>query len=223
MECPLLLRPSRLSLLAAATIIVMNATPTLAESVTLTWAAPGDDSLMGRAARYDLRYSIQPLSSANFGLATAAPNLPSPAPPGSIETVTIAALDPGQTYYFAIRVADDAGNWSTLSRVIQRAVRGVADVVTQPALRFSPPGPNPARAETRFRFELPGPMRVRVAVFDVGGRRVRTLMDESRGAGTGDLAFDLRDEGGSPLAQGIYLVRAQLGGTAITRRLVVAR
>ena len=99
----------------------------------------------------------------------------------------------------------------------------VAGAEVTPVLRFSAPWPNPAREGTQFRLELPGPMRVQVEVFDVGGRRVRTLLDEPRGAGIKNLTFDLRDDHGSRLAQGIYLVRARLGEAAIMRRLVVTR
>jgi hypothetical protein len=63
---------------------------------------------------------------------------------------------------------------------------------------------------------------VRVQVFDISGRVVRLLADETLDAGTQELAFDLRDDRGLRLAPGVYLVRAWLGSTVFTRRLVVA-
>ena len=35
-------------------------------SVTLIWTAPGDDSLTGTATRYDIRYSLFPITDENF-------------------------------------------------------------------------------------------------------------------------------------------------------------
>ena len=223
MECALSLRMPFLSLVAFAALSVILVTSCVAGSVTLTWSAPGDDSLTGRASRFDLRYSLQLLTPANFSQAASAAGLPAPGPPGTVESVRIDGLTTGQTYYFAIKSDDDAGNWSVMSNVITRQPQDVAGVGDTPALGFSAPWPNPAREGTHFRLELPVPMRVAVEVFDVGGRRVRTLLDEARGAGLENLTFDLHDDRGSRLAQGIYMVRARLGETAILRRLVITR
>jgi hypothetical protein len=215
------LRIRFLRLLAIASTDVLIVTTSMAASVTLLWTAPRDANLTGCATRFDLRYSPQMITSANFSQATAAVNLPSPGPPGSTQSTTINLLQPGTTYYFAIKSADEVDNWSAMSNVVSRTPQAVAGVEDEPVLRFSAPWPNPAREKTQFRLELPGPMQVRVELFDVGGRRVRTLLDESRGAGTSNLTFDLRDEHGQRLAQGIYLVQARLGESVITRRLVV--
>jgi hypothetical protein len=217
------LRRQFLSLFALVSFAVIGGTTSLASSVTLSWLAPGDDSLSGRASRFDLRYSIMTITPGNFSLATAAVNLPSPGLPGSIQSARVDALLSGRLYFFALKTADEASNWSAMSNVVVRVPQDVAGIEVTPVVRFSAPRPNPAREGTRFSLELPGPMQVRVEVFDVGGRRVRTLLDEPRGAGLNDLAFDLRDEYGSRLAQGIYLVRARLGEAVVTRRLVVTR
>ena len=217
------LRRPFFSLLAIAFLSVTLVTTCLAASVNLMWSAPGDDSLTGRATRFDLRYSHQLITAANFDQATAAVNLPSPGPPGTAESVNIAGLLVGQIYYFAIKTVDDAGNWSLMSRVVPQVPQEVAGVEDATRLAFSAPWPNPARSGAQFRLELPGSMPVRVEVFDIGGRRVRTLLDETRGAGVENLSFDLRDDHGSRLAQGLYLVRARLGDAEFMRRVVVAR
>jgi hypothetical protein len=212
-----------LSLVALAALPVISVTTCLAGSVALTWSAPGDDSLSGRASSYDLRYSNQLITAGNFSLATAAVNLPSPGLPGSTQSATVDALLSGRVYYFAIKSVDHANNWSAMSNVVARWPSMVTEAKVAPELRFSAPWPSPAREVTQFRLELPGPMQAQVEVFDLGGRRVRTLLDEPREAGIKNLTFDLRDEHGSRLAQGIYLVRARLGEATFTRRLVITR
>ena len=62
-----------------------------------------------------------------------------------------------------------------------------------------------------------------VEVFDVAGRRVRLLDDSRRPSGSDHLSFDLQDDRGVRLAEGLYLVRAKLGDSVFTRRLVVTR
>jgi hypothetical protein len=217
------LRRRLFSLIAIAPISIIHVTTCPADSVTLTWSAPGDDSLSGRAARYDLRYSSQTITSGNFGQATAAANLPTPGLSGSTEYARVEALLSGQLYYFAIKSADSANNWSVMSNVILRWPSAVTESRAALALHFSTPWPNPARERAQFRLELPGPMQVRVEVFDVGGRHIRTLLDEPREAGIRNLTFDLRDERGAQLSQGTYLVRARLGAATFMRRLTITR
>lgn len=89
-------------------------------SITLTWTAPGDDGNQGQASQYDLRYSLNPITNNNWNQATPVQNPPSPQPAGSAESFTVTNLDPGTTYYFAIKVADEVPNWSGLSNVVSR-------------------------------------------------------------------------------------------------------
>jgi hypothetical protein len=84
--------------------------------VTLQWTAQGDDGANGRAARYDLRYSTNPITDLTTFLSAAqVAGEPSPQTAGSTETIEV-SLPPG-TYYFAIRTTDEVGNDSGLSNV----------------------------------------------------------------------------------------------------------
>jgi len=90
-----------------------------ASSITLTWTAPGDDGNTGRASYYDLRCSTSPITEANWDSATGVP-IPAghPLPAGYTETMGFSGLLPGTTYYFALKTADEARNWSGLSNVV---------------------------------------------------------------------------------------------------------
>src|SRR2546428_714156 len=90
------------------------ATPT---SVTVNWTTPGDDGLSGTASQFDLRYSTSPITSTNWGSATAVSGLPSPASSGTAQGYVVKNLSREVTYYFAMRTTDDAGNTSALSNV----------------------------------------------------------------------------------------------------------
>lgn len=89
-----------------------------ANTITLTWTAPGDDLDVGTASLYDLRYSNSPITEANWGQATRAIGEPTPKVAGSTETFTVTGLYPDTLYYFAIKAADEIPNWSALSPVI---------------------------------------------------------------------------------------------------------
>jgi len=98
-------------------------------SVSLTWTAPGDDSITGTAAQYDLRYSTVAITSSNFAAATRWTGTPTPAAAGNPQTVTVAGLLPSTTYYFAIKTADEVPNWSVLSNVISRTTLAAPDLI----------------------------------------------------------------------------------------------
>ena len=214
---------SRTLVLLAAITVFSSAwvRPSSADAVALIWTAPGDDGLSGTASRYELRYSTQVITPENFLRAALAVALPAPQASGTRQTYILSGLQPQMPYYFAIRAVDEAGNWSALSNVATRAPTQIAGDVAELGLAFSVPWPNPARDQARFECLLPEAAHMGVEVFDVTGRRVRRLADETRPAGPQDLAFDLRDDHGLRLASGVYLVRARLGTEVFTRRLVI--
>jgi len=86
-------------------------------SVVLTWTAPGDDSLAAKAAVYDIRYSTTLITASNWSTATAFGNPVAPAVAGVEQCDTVTGLSATTKYYFAIRTADEASNWSGLSNV----------------------------------------------------------------------------------------------------------
>ena len=101
-------------------------------SVNVTWTAPGDDSLSGTATQYDLRFATTAITAGNFASATRVTGVPAPGAPGASENYTVTGLQPATTYWFAIKTADDTGNWSLVSNVISRATSAAPDV-TRPA------------------------------------------------------------------------------------------
>ena len=203
------------------------ASPTPAQSlfdVELQWTAPGDDSLTGIATQYDLRLHTRRMLEPSFMAGYRVPT-PVPGPPGTQERVRISGLQPGTLYYFAIRTADERGNWSKISNVPYKLTPStVVGVGPEPlTIGFSHPWPNPARASVNFIMTLSEPTDVLVEVFEITGRRVRTVAQGERGAGTQTLTWDLRDDAGRPQGAGVYFARAQVGGTRFVRRIVVTR
>jgi len=71
--------------------------------VTVQWTAVGDDSLTGTATSYDLRMSTSAITAANFSSATALTGEPTPAAPGTLQSVTVRGLSRQVTYWFAIK------------------------------------------------------------------------------------------------------------------------
>lgn len=92
----------------------------LASCVTLTWTAPGDNGMDGTATRYAICYSTSEISEQTWGEATAVKYPPRPKPSGTVQRFTVAGLEPGVVYYFALKSADEKNNWSPISNLIAR-------------------------------------------------------------------------------------------------------
>lgn len=90
------------------------------------------------------------------------------------------------------------------------------------AIALAPPSPNPlVRGEARFRFTLAARGPARLAVHDISGRRVATLVDGETAAGTHEARWNGRDASGAAAASGVYIVSLSAGGRVVTRRLTL--
>ena len=83
--------------------------------------------------------------------------------------------------------------------------------------------PNPFRETTAFRFALPDPARVALAVFDASGQRVWETPEREMGAGEHALIWTGRDVHGSRVPAGTYFVRLRAGDLDRTERFVLLR
>lgn len=83
--------------------------------------------------------------------------------------------------------------------------------------------PNPTRGAQTYVLELARPERVQAHIFDATGRVVRRLPGVDLSAGTFSLHWDSHDEAGHLVADGRYYLELQLGGTRVSRPLVVSR
>ena len=138
-------------------------------SITLTWTAPGDDGKFGRAFQYDIRYAEEPITEATWEQAIKCEGGPEPQLPGSIQSFVVTGLLSGKSYYFAMRTADEAGNWSSLSNVATIGYGGKTVEVPEGLLIRH--GPNPVSPEgCVFWLNLPDDaVEATLKVFDVDG------------------------------------------------------
>ena len=104
----------------------------------------------------------------------------------------------------------------------QSAVTDVAQrrAVTLPAISSLP---NPFRRETRVLFTLARPEMGRVDVRDVGGRRVRTLLEGPLAAGAQAVVWDGADDAGRPLPSGVYIIHVRAGAASLRHPVVLRR
>lgn len=99
-----------------------------------------------------------------------------------------------------------------------RAPAANASGVLPERLALSEAAPNPFAGRTTLRIALPEASPVRLAVYDVLGRQVATLLDSTLEAGPHEVAFDA-----AGLPAGLYLARLDAGDRTLTRTITLAR
>ena len=83
--------------------------------------------------------------------------------------------------------------------------------------------PNPFNPSTNIGFRISEFGFVKLAIFDVSGRLVKTLVNENRGPGEYDVNWDATDEAGRKVTSGPYLYRLEAAGLGSTKKLLVIR
>ncbi len=88
---------------------------------------------------------------------------------------------------------------------------------------LSPGYPNPFNASTLLRFQTALAGKAALEIYDLLGQRVRVLADEELAPGAYQRLWDGRDQGGRPVASGVYFCRLHTGGQFLSQRLILLK
>ncbi len=83
--------------------------------------------------------------------------------------------------------------------------------------------PNPFNPNTTINYQIPVGCHVRLKIFDVTGRLVRTLVDEPKERGIHEAIWNGRDNAGRQVASGVYFYRMEAANYIETKRMVLLR
>jgi hypothetical protein len=140
--------------------------------------------------------------------------------------VPLAVADSARVAVVLVESADSTSDEVTgvLGQSDPFEVFGATEVEPAPAvLAFEPIRPNPALGEARMRFGLPRAAEVKLEVFDLQGRKVRTLATGLQTAGWHDASWNGRMDGGARSGAGLYFVRFRTEGREFRQRLIWLR
>ena len=124
--------------------------------------------------------------------------------------------------WFRVSAVDRNGNEGP-SAMLSPAATSDMPVPVIAELRLHPNRPNPFNPRTTLAFDLPRESRVRLAVFDLAGRLVRTLVDGDLPAGAYEQVWDGADGDGRAMPSGTYVARLEAQGKVETRQLSLVR
>jgi len=133
-------------------------------------------------------------------------------------------LLPDGDYVVRVKAYDVAGNATTDSMTVRTAngnpssIEEAAGISGGLALK-----PNPALGRAMISWAVAGSGPVRIDVYGLTGRRIRSLPIGGDARASGSILWDGRDDGGRPVPAGVYLVRMFRPGGVEAAKLQILR
>ncbi|MGQ9811677.1 MAG: M14 family zinc carboxypeptidase [bacterium] len=122
------------------------------------------------------------------------------------------------TYSYEVCSRDQDGQWGPWSKRESITVSGTSAVVSS-IDATSIVSQNPVSMAKPIVFRSPGDDRMVIDIFDMTGRRIRTI----EMAGSGMVSWDFRDTNGKQVSPGIYFVRFERENKVETVKIVLLR
>jgi hypothetical protein len=149
-----------------------------------------------------------------------------PIPPNDTSTLTITTLlsTPPDTYDLAIiAVPNKKQKDTTYVKLIIEQATDVDEEGDQPnapdKFALFQNQPNPFNPETKISYYLSEGCEVKLIIYNILGRRVKTLFEGHQNAGMNTLVWDGKNDQGEQLSSGIYFYRLQAGEFIQTKKM----
>ncbi|MFN0149382.1 MAG: FlgD immunoglobulin-like domain containing protein [bacterium] len=99
----------------------------------------------------------------------------------------------------------------------------VDEPVPSAVTTFSFVRPNPFLGATKIQYTMANEGGVKIAVYDVAGRLVRTLVSRNMPSGSHEAVWNGRDDAGNVLSPGVYMYQFRAGSAVETGRIVLLK
>lgn len=136
-------------------------------------------------------------------------------------------LDSTKNYYYWISALDDADNEGAATGVKKTTAVQENPIAKIPIdFDLKPNYPNPFNSQTRIEYSISREMnseKVILMIYDMLGKKVRTLVNEIQSVGQHTMTWDGKDESGLEVTSGMYVYRLQYQGRLLSRKMLLLR
>ncbi len=131
--------------------------------------------------------------------------------------------DGALTFHFESNFVGTSFGWS--SEILSTVVADVPANKSAVRSSFALMGnyPNPFNPSTMIQYQIPESAPVKLVVYDITGRKVRTLINSVQTAGEHRVLWDARDGAGRSLASGVYFYRLTAGSHKAMAKMLLMR
>jgi len=81
--------------------------------------------------------------------------------------------------------------------------------------------PNPFKTKTQIHYQLPHPDFVTIAIYNVSGQRLKTLISEHKDSGFYNVYWDGKGEDNQRVNSGVYFCRMEVGGHNVVKKIIL--
>ncbi|HEY9165514.1 MAG TPA: T9SS type A sorting domain-containing protein [Candidatus Kryptonia bacterium] len=108
---------------------------------------------------------------------------------------------------------------------VQEGLTGVKDIGKLIPAKFEvfQNYPNPFNPTTTVSYALPNPSLVKVVIYDILGREVKTLVDDKQGPGVHNVIWGGLNNSGQQVASGIYIIRVTAGSNVQVKKMLLLK
>lgn len=135
-------------------------------------------------------------------------------------------VEPGQTYYYKISdvTIDGAVTASYGPVAVTAATTQIAEEASAPkaplGYELGNAYPNPFNSQTAIQYTLARAAEVSIAIYNLQGQKIRTLLAERQAAGNHTVYWNGHDELNQPVGSSVYLYRITINNTSEAKRVV---
>jgi hypothetical protein len=139
----------------------------------------------------------------------------------SDQTVT-----PGVTYYYKMSAFDFSGNESDYSDEVSALISGIEDEEgpeIPDTYVMAQNYPNPFNPTTSIKFGLPEQSEIKIVIYNILGKPVRTLAKGTFAAGYHTMNWNGRNHLGNQVGAGTYIYRLESKSTNVTKKMILIK
>ena len=83
--------------------------------------------------------------------------------------------------------------------------------------------PNPFNPITQIRYDLPEDSKVRIKIYDLMGRKIKSLVNKKETAGFRSITWDATTDHGEAVSAGMYIYVIEANGFRQTRKMILLK
>ena len=127
------------------------------------------------------------------------------------------------SYEYWITAVDSAGNESDPSDIAAVVLSASAQTAVPTVFALEQNYPNPFNPSTQIRYALPEATIVTITVYDMMGRKVKTLVQDIQSAGYHTALWNATNDRGLPVSAGMYIYTLQAGDHHHMKKMVLLK
>ena len=133
------------------------------------------------------------------------------------------AMEDVGAYEYWVTAVDLSGLESDASGIVSAVLSSEDEVGMPTEFALKQNYPNPFNPSTQIQYALPSESRVVISIYDLTGRKVRTLVNEVQSAGHRSVMWNATNEIGRQVSAGMYIYSIQAGDFIQNRKMVLMK